>query len=99
MPGPYIRPVRIQQRSFQELLAERFNQLAEFNGECVALRWSALDGFKRISPNPATGENSEERVIEAQVLAEMARMSADEAGAFGLARAQSDVDADAVVGG
>lgn len=99
MPGPYIRPVRIQQRSFQELLAERFNQLAEFNGECVALRWSALDGFKRISPNPATGGNSEERVIEAQVLAEMARMSADQAGAFSLARGLARAEADAVVEG
>lgn len=57
-------------------LAARFDEVAEANGECVALRWSPGVGFRLVLPDPRRGEvrAAEVRVPEVRALAELAAM-------------------------
>lgn len=93
MPGRYIRPVRSGPPlpPYEAVLAGRYNDLAERNGECVSLQWGPLRGFERGSPRSADGAVIWQRVSEAEVLAEMARMAADGAGEEALARRLAEV--------
>lgn len=83
------------------MLADRFCELAEANGECATMEWSALRGFREGYPDPASGETVWRSVSEAAVLVAVARMAADDSGERDgrLARALAEVESLVLGGG